>query len=95
MSGAAWPLDDWSVPAQADALRVAFPGYVVNVLVSRRDKPRFELVKRNGGDPYCLISSDAQEIWLELRGTGGAELPGYLVQGVERCLVKGSDRLGD
>jgi hypothetical protein len=47
---------------------VAFPGYVVNVLVNRRDQPRFEVVSREGGDPYCLISSDAQEIWRELRG---------------------------
>lgn len=58
-----------SALAQAAALRVAFPGYTVNVLVNRRDKPRFELVSRQGGDPYCLISSDVQEIWRELRGT--------------------------
>jgi hypothetical protein len=58
-----------SALSQAAALRVAFPGYVVTVLVNRRDKPRFEVVSREGGDPYCLISSDAQEIWRELRGT--------------------------
>jgi hypothetical protein len=57
-------------------LRVAFPEYVVNVRMGRRDKPRFEVVSREGGDPYCLISSDAQEIWQELRGVGGAELSG-------------------
>lgn len=58
-----------SALAQAAALRVAFPGYVVNVLLNRRDKPRFEVVSREGGDPYCLMSSDAQEIWRELRGS--------------------------
>jgi len=79
VSGAAWPLAGWSVPAQADALRVAFPGYVVNVLVNRRDKPRFEVVNRDGGDPYCLISSDAREIWLELGRITGAQLSGFLV----------------
>ena len=56
-----------SAMTQAAALRVAFPEYVVNVRVGR-DKPRFEVVSREGGDPYCLISSDAQEIWRELRG---------------------------
>jgi hypothetical protein len=39
------------------------------VLVDRRDRPRFEVVSREGGDLYCLISSDVQEIWRELRGT--------------------------
>ena len=52
---------------QAAALRAAFPGYVVNVLVKRGEKPRFEAVSRDGGDPYCLISTDAEEIWRELR----------------------------
>jgi hypothetical protein len=55
--------------AQAAALRAAFPSYMVTVLVNRRDRPRFEVVSQEGGDPYCLISSDAQEIWQELRGT--------------------------
>jgi hypothetical protein len=53
---------------QAAALRAAFPGYVVNVITIRGEKPRFEAVSRNGGNPYCLISSDAREIWRELRG---------------------------
>jgi hypothetical protein len=54
---------------QAAALRSAFPGYVVNVIVmAHGEKPRFELVSRDGGNPYCLISSDAREIWRELRG---------------------------
>jgi hypothetical protein len=79
---------------QAAALRVAFPEYVVSVRVGRRDKPRFEVVSREGGDPYCLISSDFQEIWRELRGVGGAELSGGLVQGVERSLVEIRGRLG-
>ena len=58
-----------SALAQAAALRAAFPGYEVTVRVDRRDRPRFEVVSREGGDPYCLISSDVQEIWRELRGT--------------------------
>jgi hypothetical protein len=56
-----------SAQVQAAALRAAFPGYVVNVHLRRRGKPRFEVVSREGGNPYCLISSDAQEIWRELR----------------------------
>jgi hypothetical protein len=52
---------------QAAALRAAFPGYVVNLITSRGEKPRFEVVSRDGGNPYCLISSDAREIWRELR----------------------------
>ena len=83
-----------SVLTQAATLRAAFPEYVVNVRMGRRDKPRFEVVSREGGDPYCLISSDAQEIWRELRGVGGAELSGCLVQGVERGWVEGGNRLG-
>ena len=78
---------------QAAALRVAFPEYVVSVRVGRRDKPRFEVVSREGGDPYCLISSDAQEIWQELRGSGGVQLLGRLVQGIEGGLVESRDRL--
>ena len=53
--------------AQAAALRAAFPGYVVNVLLNRGEKPRFEALSRDGGNPYCLISTDAREIWRELR----------------------------
>jgi hypothetical protein len=57
-----------SVRVQAAALRSAFPAYIVNVLRSRGEKPRYELVSKNGADPYCLISTDAGEIWRELRG---------------------------
>jgi hypothetical protein len=54
---------------QAAALRAAFPGYIVNVIVmAHGEKPRFELVSRDGSNPYCLISSDAREIWRELSG---------------------------
>jgi hypothetical protein len=52
---------------QAAALRTAFPQYIVNVAARRGGKPRFEVVSRNGGNPYCLISEDAHEIWQELR----------------------------
>jgi hypothetical protein len=61
------PLPD-DARAQAEALRAAFPGYVVNLIMSRGDRPRFEVVNRSGGNPYCLISTDAREIWRELRG---------------------------
>jgi hypothetical protein len=53
---------------QAAALRATFPGYTVSVLVRRGEKPRFEVVSKDGGSPYCLISTDAREIWRELRG---------------------------
>ena len=60
-----------SARVQAAALRTAFPGYVVNVIVpGRGDQPRYEVVSRDGGNPYCLISTDAREIWSELRQTG-------------------------
>jgi hypothetical protein len=52
---------------QAAALRAAFPRYAVNVLRRRGEQPRFELVHRDGGSPYCLISDDPREIWQELR----------------------------
>jgi hypothetical protein len=52
---------------QAAALRSAFPGYIVNVIKSPGGKPRYEAVSRDGGTPYCLISTDAREIWRELR----------------------------
>jgi hypothetical protein len=41
---------------------------VVTVLPRRNAKPRFEAVSRDGGNLYCLISDDTQEIWRELRG---------------------------
>jgi hypothetical protein len=56
-----------SARVQAAALRAAFPSYAVNVLAYRGQKPRFEVVGRDGGNPYCLISDDAREIWRELR----------------------------
>jgi hypothetical protein len=52
---------------QAAALRAAFPGYAVNVLRQRGQRPRFELINWSGGSPYCLISDDPGEIWAELR----------------------------
>jgi hypothetical protein len=64
-----WPLSPTpSAQAQAAALRAAFPSYVVNVITRYGDKPRFEAVSRDGSNPYCLISSDAREIWRERRG---------------------------
>ena len=52
--------------ALAAALRTALPSYTINVTVRCRDKPRFEAISRDDSDPYCLISSDAGEIWREL-----------------------------
>ena len=57
-----------SAHIQATALRAAFPQYAVNVIGHPGERPRFELVSRDGADPYCLISTDAREIWRELRG---------------------------
>jgi hypothetical protein len=52
---------------QAAALRAAFPAYVVNVIACQGERPRYEVVRRNGNAGlYCLISSDAREIWHEL-----------------------------
>ena len=56
-----------AVHVQAAALRAAFPRYAVSVITRWDDKPRFEVVSRDGGDPYCLISDDAREIWDALR----------------------------
>jgi hypothetical protein len=56
-----------SALVQATALRAAFPAYTVNVITRRDDTPRIEVVSRDGGSPYCLISTDACEIWQELR----------------------------
>lgn len=57
-----------SARVQAEALRVAFGNkYIINVLRCRGDKPMFEAVSKDGGNPYCLISSDAREIWTELK----------------------------
>jgi hypothetical protein len=62
-----WPIPPAPANVQAAALRAAFPGYAVNVLRRRGQRPRFELVSRDGGSPYCLISDDPREIWAELR----------------------------
>jgi hypothetical protein len=60
-----------SARVQAAALRTAFPGYVVNVIQRHGDKARYEVVRRTPGPGlYCLISTDAREIWNELRHTG-------------------------
>jgi hypothetical protein len=57
-----------SAHIQAAILRAAFPGYIVNVITRWGEKPRFEAISQDGGSPYVLISSDAREIWRELRG---------------------------
>jgi len=55
------------VHEQVTALRIAFPAYRVSMLSRRGDKPRIEAVSLDGGDPYCLISDSAAEIWAELK----------------------------
>jgi hypothetical protein len=56
-----------AVSAQAAALRAAFPDYIVNVIQHHGEPPRYEVVSRDGRSPYCLISTNAREIWRELR----------------------------
>ena len=62
-----WPVPPAPAHVQVTALRTAFPGYRFNLIRHRDEKPRFEALSRDGGDPYCLISDDAREIWRELR----------------------------
>jgi len=52
---------------QAAVLQTAFPSYSVSVTYRPGGRPRFEVVTRNDGNPWCLISSDAKEIWHELK----------------------------
>jgi len=40
-----------AVRVQAAALRAAFPRYAVSVITRWDNKPRFEVVSRDGGDP--------------------------------------------
>lgn len=56
-----------SAHVQAAALRAAFPGYTVNLVHHRGEPPRYELISRDGRNPYCLISTDAREIWRSLK----------------------------
>ena len=56
-----------STRIQAAALRAAFPSYIVNVIQHRGEPARYEVVSRDGRSPYCLISTDAREIWRELK----------------------------
>lgn len=56
------------VPGRA-GLSAAFPQYTVNVLLGRGERPRIEVVSKDGRNPYCLISDDACEIWRELRNS--------------------------
>lgn len=67
MTGTPEPPPHRGAQAQAAALRAEFPRYAVNVLHRRGDRPRFEVVSRDGSNPYCLISIDALEIWRELQ----------------------------
>jgi hypothetical protein len=54
---------------QAEALRVAFPDYQV-MLAKIGGEHRFEVVRRRGdGNPWCLISTDAREIWRNLKAS--------------------------
>ena len=53
---------------QAAAIQEAFPSYAVTVSVRQGDRPRFEVITRNDGNPWCLISDHADEIWRELEG---------------------------
>jgi len=61
---------DGRMPAhvQASAIQEAFPSYAVTVSIRQGDRPRFEVVTRDDGSPWCLISAHADEIWRELQG---------------------------
>ena len=54
--------------SQAAAIQAAFPTYAVSISVRRGRHPRFEVVAQNNGNPWCLISADADEIRHELEG---------------------------
>jgi hypothetical protein len=51
---------------QAQALQAAFPRYRVNTII-KSGRVLFEAVSMDCGNPYCLISSDAKELWHELK----------------------------
>lgn len=53
---------------QAEAIRRAFPAWTITVQPWTGDRTRIEAVSRDGGDPYCFISTDPAEIWRELHG---------------------------
>jgi hypothetical protein len=69
MPGGATPL---LTRNQAAAIRAAFPSYEVTVSWRQGARPRFEVVTRNDGNPWCLISPDADEIRHELEGSAHA-----------------------
>jgi hypothetical protein len=52
--------------AIAATLSRAFPGYEVTVRRDAGRQARYQLISRDGRNPRCLISPDAQEIWDEL-----------------------------
>ena len=54
--------------SQAAAIQEAFPSYAVSVSARPGGHPRFEVVTQNDGNPWCLISADADEIRHELEG---------------------------
>jgi hypothetical protein len=60
------PNDVQAVFAEAEAMRRAFPGWLVHVQQYHRDKARIEVVSRTGRDPWVMISSDPAELWAEL-----------------------------
>jgi hypothetical protein len=61
------PDDPFGIYLQAEALRGAFPDWSIAVLTQAGRSARIEAVRRDGGNPCCLISSDPGEIWTELR----------------------------
>ena len=63
-----WPVPPAPSGPRRCVPRAAFPQYAVNVIRHPGERPGFELVSRDGGDQYCLISSDVREIWRELGG---------------------------
>ncbi len=59
--------------AQAKAIERQFPGYSVTITVRGDESIHYEAVTRNDGNPWCLISDDAGEIWRELSASHPVE----------------------
>jgi hypothetical protein len=54
---------------QAEALRRAFPAWLIAVQPWHGDRARIEAVNPHGAGLYALISTDPAELWRELRAS--------------------------
>jgi hypothetical protein len=64
-----WPAPDATISLylQAEALRRAFPAWLIAVQPWHGDRARIEAVNPHGGGLYALISTNPAELWRELR----------------------------